>query len=341
MKKIVAIIAMALVLVSCDHKDLWVLGEPAEENVIVKLHYVLEWHRPYVVADSVEKWLYWIDDWPAGLACDSDSLCPRHPRYCRMVTESGNRQMMSIFDGDEGRAGALTAGMNMLFYNIDTEYIVYKDKDKLSTLTASTNLADGSLSAVANVDSLGDEAVYKQPDVVFSSKIVSFSDSVLRNDTLHVVLKPLVWSYVVEVDINENLDKVRRARGYMTRLAKSVKVAEHATNDDTMTVGFSMNVCRAGVCAIVKSFGIPRYNPDSPTLPPAPGCRLIVVLTLTNGRTVTQKWNIDNQMLAQPAGGVITPGAMTIPKDSLVGGNAGFDVDVDGWGDPHNYNLDL
>lgn len=336
------ILITALTLASCDHKDLWVIDETGIDGYKVKLDYLLEWHRPYTATASDSTWLGWIDNWPDDIAYNPDSLEPSRPRYCRMIVENGTRQKMTIFDGDSGVASSLTAGMQMLFYNVDTEYIVYSHKDNLSTLTASTNVSDGILTAVVDtIDSLQNEAVYKQPDVVFSSDIVRFSDSIMVDNTIHVVLHPLVWSYVVDVRIGENLSNVSRAYGYMTRLAKSVKVAEHATNDDTMTVGFAMDINSTGVSAIVKSFGIPRYNPHSPTLPPAPGCRLIVILTLDNGKKVVQEWNIDNQILAQPAGGLIAPGQMTIPKEALEGGSAGFDVNVEGWGKEHNLDLKL
>ena len=62
---------------------------------------------------------------------------------------------------------------------------------------------------------------------------------------------------------------------------------------------------------------------------------------LKNGKIVNFNFNITDQMLKQPHGGVITVDGIKISDSDGSSGGSGFDVSVDGWGEFEDVTIDF
>ena len=62
---------------------------------------------------------------------------------------------------------------------------------------------------------------------------------------------------------------------------------------------------------------------------------------LRNGKVLSFDYDVTDQLLHQPHGGVIRVGGIEISDDDGKGGSGGFDVDVDGWGDYEDIPIDM
>ena len=124
--------------------------------------------------------------------------------------------------------------------------------------------------------------------------------------TLPAKLQPLVYTYLIRYEFAQGLEHVVLARGALSGMAESVYLQDGRTGDETATILFEGKLKGFGVEARVKSF----------------------------------EFDVTEQVAAQPRGGVITVAGLAVTDDEA-GGDAGFEVEVDGWGPYEDIELPL
>ena len=130
------------------------------------------------------------------------------------------------------------------------------------------------------------------------------------------------------------------ARGALSGMAESVYLQDGRTGDETATVLFEGELKEFGVEARVASFGAPGYTPGAPMQRSDNRYGLNLEVILGNGKLKSFEFDVTEQVAAQPRGGVITVAGLAVTDDEA-GGDAGFEVEVDGWGPYEDIELPL
>ena len=95
-----------------------------------------------------------------------------------------------------------------------------------------------------------------------------------------------------------------------------------------------------GVEAVVTSFGVPGFSPDTRTTRADNTHGVNLEVMLTNGALKNFDFDITDQMAQQPRGGVITVSGLTVSREEAAV-ESGFDVVVDGWGEYEDIEMPL
>lgn len=328
------VLSSLLCLQSCDHKDVY-LGGVTSGNTDVEAEYELDWEQPYDGRTD------WETDWPAEFGISYESLRPLPPEGLRVVAynEDGSVNQTNIPAG--GGEINLRSGYNsLLFYNNDTEYIVFSGLDRYATATATTRTRVRS-TYMGNpfAPSVTEENTVNPPDMLYGHYIDSYyAVRSADNTKLPVTMHPLVFTYLVRYEFKSGLEHVVLARGALSGMAASVSLCNGHTSAETATVLYDCSVQPSyGVEARVHSFGVPDFPNDSYTRG-GDKYGLNLEVRLTNGNILSFDFDVTDQVEAQPHGGVIVVKDIEIPDDAASGGSA-FDVDVTGWGEYHDIEI--
>ncbi|MBQ8241045.1 MAG: DUF5119 domain-containing protein [Bacteroides sp.] len=306
---------MLTAMVSCNHKELCYDHEPHAERVEYKLELSFDCEWEYNIESNVD----WEQQWKPEYGISYDDIRPKEPEGVRVhvfnednqteTVRNLTKQNSTIRFTEEGH-------YDLLFYNNDTEYIVFEGLESFNSATATTR--GSSRSRVMNA-----------PDMLFGAYMDSiFVEKSSKTETMKVTLKPLVYTYLMRYEFAERADEIVSANGALDGVACKVNLSNGRTTPDAATIGYECQVGDYGVQALVRSFGIPDYpNPNYSRNEQ----KYITYLEvrLKDGKTKTFKFDITEQMAKQPHGGVIL--IQDIQMNDTTGG--GFDVGVDGWGD--------
>ena len=248
-----------------------------------------------------------------------------------------------------GEGGELPLGegrQSILFYNDNTEYIVFSSMSSYAEATATTRTRTRSTYSEAH----GDESTVNSPDMLYGAWVedflVDFSPSAEPMD-MPVTLKPLVYKYVIVYEFTAGIEYVKLARGALAGMAQSVYLQDGRTGSEKATVLFDETTVdkeRGVITAAVSTFGVPDF-PDIyyPTKDPeVTGVfGLNLELMLPNGGLKDFEFDISDQMTDQPRGGVIRVSGIVVDESDFPTEGGGFDVDVDGWGEYEDIELPL
>lgn len=329
-------------LYSCDHKELN-FDNPGSARYVtdVSITYHRDWEEPY---DNLTDWSA---QWTTlGLDFPYDSLRPPVPEGIRVTSynSAGVRTDKNI--APYGEEIYLSPGVNsILFYNNDTEFIVFKDLDSFGQASATTRSRNRSTykSNPCYTEAAGSrsEVTVSPPDELFGHYIAAYTQqSVTQPQCLSVAMRPLVFTYVVRHLFTHGLEYVALARGALAGMAGSVYLSNGHTSTDAVTVLYDCKINEWGVEAIVKSFGIPDFpNPDYSRTDQSFALNLEV--RLNNGKILNFNFDITDQMIIQPHGGVITVDCIEISDDQGASGGSAFNVSVDGWGEFKDVPIDF
>ena len=308
---------MLTAMVSCNHKELCYDHEPHSERVEYKLELSFDCEWEYNIESNVD----WEQQWKPEYGISYDDIRPKEPEGVRVhVFDEDNqtetvrnltKQNATIRFTEEGH-------YDLLFYNNDTEYIVFEGLESFNSATATTR--GSSRSRVMNA-----------PDMLFGAYMDSiFVEKSSKTETMKVTLKPLVYTYLMRYEFAERADEIVSANGALDGVACKVNLSNGRTTPDAATIGYECQVGDFGVQALVRSFGIPDYpNPNYSRNEQ----KYITYLEvrLKDGKTKTFKFDITEQMAKQPHGGVIL--IQDVKMNDSGSGGGGFDVGVEGWGD--------
>lgn len=341
------IAAISFIATSCSaytHKE---LCETHREHahryhVEVVADYRYDWEENFIPGDPQNR-TTWQIDWPSHYL-DYESLRPTKPSGLRVINygESGNYNVHNI--PASGGIVDLYEGYNdILFYNNDTEYIVFSRNDNGVTTRATTRTRTrASYNGNIFANEGEKEPTVNAPDMLFANYFEDYyAEKVLEPVKLPVTLQPLVFTYKIRYEFAEGLKYVALAQGALSGMAESVLLNTGETSENTATILYDCEVTDYGVRAIVRSFGAPAFpNMNYPTRTENKhGLDLTVMLR--NGKTISFQFDVTDQVAKQPHGGVIVVKGIVIEEDMGMQGTGSFDVEVDDWGPYEDIELPL
>ena len=343
MKRYLYIIILAFAAVatiSCNHKP---LCEDHREHahryhIRVVADYRLDWEETAFYNDT----LNWKMGWPAHFLPYTD-LLPKKPSGLRVVNynQAGDYSLHNI--SSSGGIVDLYEGYNdLLFYNNDTEYIVFSRTENGASTRATTRTRTRA-SYTGNIYAHEGEPTVNAPDMLFANYIQGYdAKKTLGPVEIPVTMQPLVFTYKIRYEFSEGLKYVAVARGSLSGMAESVLLHTGETSEKSATILFDeCEITDYGVRAIVRSFGSPAFpNFNYPTRNNEKhGLSLEVMLR--NGNLVQFDFDVTNQVVAQPHGGVIVVKGIEIKESDGMQGTGAFDVEVDDWGEYEDIELPL
>lgn len=330
----------ALTLLSCEHKALCYDHEAHTPNTRVAVIPTYEREWEYRSEGGIE----WESrpDWQEAFGIGYDGLRPSVP--------SGLRAHVFNPEGHEGyeadnlpaTGGVLAPDEGehaLLFHNNDTEYIVFRDMEHFREAYATTRARMRSSYTEPGGEKM---PTVNPPDMLFAGSADRYrSELKLEVDTLPVVMRPLVFTYVVFFEITKGLEHVSLARGALGGMAGAVCLHNGERSAERVAVLFDCERYDDGVKAAVRSFGAPGQQTG--WTPPVGRADYVLALELKlkNGKRLLYEYDLTDQMSSQPCGGVIGVRGIEIPEDQTEGPDSGFDVDVDDWGDYEEIDLPL
>ena len=288
------------------------------------------WERPY------EK--HWRDAWSKEFGCTYESLCPEPATgVASVVYHADGTHNERHLSGEGGLLPMREGRHSILFYNDDTNYIVFCDMESCATASVTTRTRTRSTYSEMH----SNETTVNTPDILYGAWVESFE--AVRSETpaaLPIEMKPLVYTYLIRYEFEQGWQYAALARGALSGMAESVFLRDGRTGNETATVLFDCTIEEFGAQAIVTSFGAPGFVDGNYTHRDRQHYGLNLEVRMKNGHLKTFEIDVTDQVEAQPRGGVIVVEGLSI-SEGEGGGEAGFDVDVDGWGDYEDIELPL
>lgn len=335
---------LLLALTACDNKDLCFnhFEHASRYATNVSITYERNWEQPY------ENNTDWQNQWNSlGLGFPYDDLRPGIPEGIRLTSynEDGVRTDNNI--KPLGEEVYISPGINsLLFYNNDTEYIVFNDMESYSQASATTRSRSRStymgnpLYKAAEGES-GEEVTVSAPDVLYGHYIDAYlQNRVMEPQQLGVSMHPLVFTYLVCYKFEHGYNYVALARGALSGMAGSVYLSNGRTSKDAVTVLYDCTLESWGIMADVHSFGIPDF-PNPAYTRTGQTFALNLEVRLLNGKILNFNFDVTEQVAKQPHGGVITVDGINISDEDGKPGGSAFDVTVDGWGEFQDVPIDI
>ena len=237
-----------------------------------------------------------------------------------------------------GQGGA----SSILIYNNDTYSVgVYGQADGPEAVWATST--EGSRPAPDEINKKHPgEICLNPPDILYAAYIPYIAD-VGNHEAADVQadLHPLVFTYEIRYEFEHGFDNITDARGAISGMAEKVYLYNGYTPYDAATLVFDCRLGQNAVTASVTSFGTPGYLPGGETATRATQSHTLnLEVMLANGKSKQFNIDISEQMHPQPRGGNITVAKLRI-EDSDAGNDAGFDTDVDDWGNNEEIEFPL
>lgn len=321
-------ILFAVVFTACEHKDLCLNHRDHAHKYHIKVvaDYRYDWEECLGGTD-------WKTSWPENYL-PYDDLRPGTPSGIRVVNfnESGDYNLHNI-SSTGGVINLYEGKNNLLFYNNDTEYIVFSSFDNMATTRATTRVRTRTYSE-GNEPTDEDEPTLTPPDMLYANYYDGYvAEKVVDPTEVHVTLQPLVFTYKVRYEFKAGLQYVSMARGSLSGMAASVLLVSGETSEDAATLLYDCEMTDFGARALVNSFGVPAF--PHPNYPTREGGKNILVLEvlLRNNTRHTFELDVTDQVKKQPHGGVIVFKDIEITEEEGKQGSGGFEVSVDGWED--------
>lgn len=327
---IVALLILAVISSSCEHKDLCYDHVDHELKYHTKIvgAYNQDWHHKHGEGPD------WESEWPDYFGFKYDDLRPIIPEGLRVLVYEDKTNVNTVNLPAEGGILRTKEGEHsLLFYNNNTEQIVFHGLDSYPVARATTRTLTRSTYMGNPYVDTKTETTVNPPDVLYGSYIDTYAPpKVLDPEELTVTMHSLVFSYVVRYEFAHGLKYVSLARGALAGMAAEVYLHTGETSEDVATLLFDCTKEDFGVQCVVNSFGVPGFPRDNYTKAPRQyGLNLEV--KLRNGKIINFDFDVSDQLANQPHGGVIIVKDIVIDDETGEGGSSGFDPDVDDWGD--------
>lgn len=335
--KILALLTL-VVLSACQHKDLcYTHSEHAHKyHINIIADYRHDWEECYGGPD-------WKTMWPDEYM-DYDLLRPTKPDGIRIVNhnDEGLSDKHNV-DSDGGIVTLFEGYNDVLFYNNDTEYIMFSNTDDVASTRATTRTMSRSTYVGGEYANKNEETM-TPPDMLYANFYEDLYVEKLEDPVdVTVTLQPLVYTYKIRYEFDKGLEYVSMARGALSGMARSVLLYNGNTSEEAATLLYEAEVTDYGVRAVVNSFGIPGYpHGNYPTRGDGNAKHsLNLELQLRNGSMITLEFDVTDQVQAQPHGGVIVVGGIEIEEEDGTQGSGAFDVEVNDWGPYEDIDLQL
>ncbi|MBO5820584.1 MAG: DUF5119 domain-containing protein [Alistipes sp.] len=327
---------LAVGITACEHKNLCINHSEHAHRYHVN-----------IIADYRYDWeecmggINWQEEWPEHYIPYYD-LRPDDPSGLRVVNynKEGDYNIHNI--KAEGGVIMLYEGLNdLLFYNNDTEYIIFSRTGNGLTTRATTRTRTRATYLGSEYANEG-EPTMSAPDMLYANFFENYlAEKVIEPADIEVTLQPLVFTYKVRYEFKSGLKYVAMARGALSGMAKEVLLNTGETSEEPATILYDCDVTDYGVRALVNSFGAPAFpHPNYPTRTENKHA-LNLEVVLRNGKMVTFDFDVTDQVKSQPHGGVIVVRDIEIDEEVAVEGSGAFDVEVDDWGPYEDVELPL
>ena len=345
MKKIISLVvcmpliaSVLLGLSSCEHKDLCYHHEEhaLKYHALVEATYELEWQKTMAGARN------WESEWPTNFGMGYDDLRPVVPKGLRALVynEDKSHDMVNL----PAKGGVLNMSMgehSILFYNNDTEYIIFDELQSSASAKATTRTRSRSSYLGNSFSGTRNENTVTPPDMLYGNYVPTYTPiKQISPELLPITMHPLVFTYLIRYEFSAGYEYVALSRGALAGMAGSVYLFDGHTSENAVTLLYDCTLETFGPQAIVQSFGIPNYpNPDYTRGNQKYALNLEV--KLKNGKIKNFDFDVTDQVEKQPNGGVIVVKGIEISDKEGQEGGSGFDVDVEGWGDYQDVELPL
>lgn len=333
---------LGMMFVSCEQKDLCYDHDAHTPRIEYKFN--LSFNRAW--EQNTEGYMDWKNNWDDSFVASYDELKPAEAEGVRLHAyySSGNAETVRNMTKEKSSVRLSGEGYyDFLFYNNDTEYIVFENMGNYTTASATTRgLVRSSYRGNSCLTRGTKEVTVNPPDMLYGA----YRDSVfavrsLKTDTMDITMQPLVFTYLVRFEVVKGVEHVVQAKGALAGMAKGVNLCNGRTTKDVVTVLYDSEVVSDfGVEAQVRSFGVPDYPNINYTRASNRQFGLAVELRLKNGNFQQHDFDITDQIINQPHGGVIVISGIEIDENRDDSGG-GFQVGVDGWGDEINVPLPI
>lgn len=282
-----------------------------------------EWERPYGQN--------WQENWFPGFDMTYDDLRPEVSQgICMMVYGSDNTYDERHVASSGGVVEMIEGNHSILFYNDDTEYIVFNDIASVVKASASTRTR----TRASYEETHAGESTVSSPDMLYGHFIDDYySERAFGWKDLTVAMRPLAYTYFIRYEFQSGFEYIALARGALAGMAGSVYLSDGHTGDEVATVLYDCELHDGYVQAEVRTFGVPGF-PDE-YYDPSRTSRsygLNLEVRLKNGKIKNFDFDISSQLAGQPRGGVIIVDNIQISDKEGNEGNSGFNPDVEGWG---------
>ena len=327
-----------MVTTSCEHKELcYHHADHAQKyHINVVADYRYDWEECYGGTD-------WKANWPKGYK-PYDELRPVKPSGLRVInTGIDGKDNMHNISPDGGVITLFEGANDLLFYNNDTEYIIFNRVGSGSD--ASTRATTRSRTRATYLGSKyaneGEETM-TPPDMLYGNYFEDYlCEKLVEAPEVKVTLQPLVFTYKIRYEFSEGLEFVSLARGALSGMARSVNINSGETSAEAATLLFDCEMTKFGARAFVTSFGVPAFpNANYPSRAEGKHALNLEVM-LKNGNIVTFDFDVTDQVKAQPHGGVIVIKDIVIEPSQGTQGSGGFEVSVTDWGPYEDIYLPL
>ena len=230
---------------------------------------------------------------------------------------------------------------SLLFYNNDTEYIVFDKLESFATARASTRTRTRSSYMGNSYSQTKNEKTVSAPDMLYGNYLEKYTpEKVVVAPDMDITMHPLVFTYVIKYEFEHGLQYVALARGALAGMAEAVYMNSGKTSADVATILYDCTIEDYGTQAVVNSFGIPNY-PNDNYLRTSDRYSLNLEVKLKNGIVRNFDFDVTEQVAKQPHGGIITVSGIIISDEDGKQGSSGFDVDVNDWGEFEDIEIPL
>lgn len=338
----VAAVCMAAMFCSCEHKELCFDHDAhaPKSNVRIVAQYETEWQYTYEGATDWKNHPAWKDTF----GMEYDDLRPGTPDGLRVRVYNADGSDNIINIAPEGDIVYMRPGRHsLLFYNNDTEYIVFDQMQSFASAKATTRTRTRA-SYIGNsfMRAPSEENTVSPPDMLYGSYLESYMvERTTETAVLPVTMHTLVYTYLVRYEFAHGQEYVSLARGALAGMAQAVWLNSGRTSKEAATILYDCTVEDYGMQALVRSFGIPDFPNDRYETRGDYTYALNLEVRLKNGKVKTFDFDVTDQVAAQPQGGVIVVKDIVITDEEGKPGGSGFEVDVNDWGEYEDIELPL
>lgn len=283
-----------------------------------------EWEREYLI--SWEE--VWKEEWPR----EYDEFRPEIGEGIRAIIYEDDSYSESNLDAEGGRLPMSEGKHSILFYNNDTEYIVFDAVSSQATASATTRTRTRSNFAELHEG----ERTVTPPDMLYGAYVEEYNAERTWDEVgLPIQMRPLTYSYLIRYRFASGQQYVAQARGALAGMADKVYLKDGHTDGESSTILFDCKVDELGCTALVESFGAPDYSYTEgyTTDQTNKQYTLSLEVMLRNGKLLTYTFDVSRMMQAQPRGGVLQVTDIVVSDADGTEGSGAFEPDVEGWKD--------
>ena len=327
---------LLVALSSCNHQELCYDHPPHAHRYHIRIlaDYRLEWEELYTGTD-------WKTNWPSHYL-PYEGFLPSKPMGLRVVnTSAAGTSDIHNLPADGGTITLYDGRNDLLFYNNDTEYILFSRHGDGATTRATTRSRTRASYLGSKYANEGEETV-NAPDMLFGNYIEGYvPEKLVVPADVAVMLQPLVFTYKIRYEFESGLEYVSLVRGALSGMARSVLMNSGYTSSEPATILYDCEKTDFGARAVVKSFGVPDFPNENYGTRSTNKHALNLEVMLRNGNMLSFDFDITEQMKSQPHGGVIVVKGIVIKKEDGMAGSGGFQVDVKDWGEYEDIEIPL